>query len=119
MGVAMSFHMRSTSAFLVALVLYCCTLGVNCQLTSCGAASAGPVLNGIDIVDAFQAAKAGHSAVPQKGSPANNYTDSAGFTFYFISAANAASYKASPSSYPVGAGGYCGLAVSGGDPACG
>jgi len=118
MGIAAPRRYTMRAASLM-LVLFSSTV-VQSQLTSCGAATAGPVLNGVDIVATFTQAKAGTPTEPPvMGSAEYNFTDSEGFTFHFSSAANAASYSASPSSYPVGAGGYCGLAVSGGDPACG
>jgi hypothetical protein len=85
---------------------------------TCGDASLGPVLNGVDIVATFEAAKAGASIVPPAGSEEYSYTTDEGFVFWFESAANAATYADAPEAYPLGAGGYCGLAVSGNDPAC-
>ena len=43
-------------------------------------------------------------------------TDGEGFTFYFENEDNLEAFQAHKDSYPVGAGGYCGLAVSGQDP---
>jgi len=90
------------------------------QLTSCGAPSDGPVLNGIDIVATYNLAKSAQagSTPPVAGTSEYSYTDSEGFEFHFANANNQALFKANPKNYPVGAGGYCGLAVSGNDPMC-
>ncbi len=94
---------------------------VRSQIKSCGSPSDGPVLNGVDIVATYNMAKSGtaNSQPPVMGSSQFVYKDAEGFEFYFESDANRAAYKENSESFPVGAGGYCGLAVSGNDPACG
>merc|ERR1711934_94410 len=111
-----SHHKKMRTSFLFLLAFACTS---HAQLTGCGSPEAAPVLNGVDIVATFAQAKAGTpTAPPVMGSSTFNHTDSEGFVFHFSSADNAAAYAASPTSYPVGAGGYCGLSISGGDPAC-
>jgi len=97
------------------------TSGGGGGLTSCGDPSLGPVLNGVDIVATFKLAQAkSGTTAPVMGSSVYPYTNTdTGYSFYFATQANLDEYKASPESFPIGAGGYCGLAVSGGDPACG
>ncbi len=46
------------------------------------------------------------------------YKSDEGFEFWFSSQDNLKDYESNPDDFPIGAGGYCGLAVSGGDPAC-
>ena len=102
------------------------------------------VLDGIDVVDAFRgmfshslslslsqsinfyiydnqpstAAQSQDYHVPVKGSEEFVYKSDEGFEFWFSSQDNLKDYESNPDDFPIGAGGYCGLAVSGGDPAC-
>jgi hypothetical protein len=90
-------------------------------IDSCGAPSASaPVLDGIDLVAVYESLKAGDSVVPTENPGTNqySYTDPDGFKFLFSSQENLNKYTADPTAYPLGAGGYCALAVSGSDPAC-
>lgn len=95
------------------------TRGQDSTIASCSdPKTTGPVLNGIDIVETFTSAAAGNATVPPVGSEKFSYTDDEGFEWHFISQANMNSYLLDPSKYPIGAGGYCSLAISGNDPAC-
>ncbi|GMI34629.1 hypothetical protein TeGR_g11213, partial [Tetraparma gracilis] len=94
---------------------------LNGTIDSCGAPSASaPVLDGIDLVAVYESLKAGDSVVPSENPGTNqySYTDPDGFKFLFSSQENLNKYTADPTAYPLGAGGYCALAVSGSDPAC-
>lgn len=92
------------------------------DFTECGDPTAGAVMSGVDIVATYLNANASLSGAspqaPVMGSALYNYTSDEGFTFWFSSAGNVALYASSPETFPLGAGGYCGLAVSGNDPAC-
>ena len=69
-------------------------------------------------MDAFRAAQNNDYHVPLKGSANYVYKTSEGFEFWFSSQENQKAYETNPEDFQIGAGGYCGLAVSGGDPAC-
>ena len=114
----MKLSLASTASYLaLGMILLSSADG---QLTSCGSPSSGPVLNGVDGVATYNLAKSSQagSQPPIMGTSDNAFKDAEGFEFYFSSAENAALYKKNPENYPVGAGGYCGLAVSGNDPMC-
>ena len=100
---------------------------------ACGEPNKGPVLGGIDIVDAWaKALKARNATVsnqgprpphlaeapPLRGSAEHVFTTKDGFALHFSTKANRDAYAADPSKYPLGAGGYCGLGASGRDPRC-
>ena len=96
-------------------------IGEAVELTaeSCGAADVGPVVGGVDILETFRLAQANMtSEPPPMGLPRYNWTDEEGYTFYFLSQANADEFGANQNKYPLGSGGYCGLASSGIDPSC-
>ena len=106
---------------------------------ACGTPEAGPVLGGVDVVDAWAKALgaqnvpapppgapraapgralAGAEAPPLKGSAEHVYTTKDGFAFHFATPENRDAYALDPAKYPLGAGGYCGLGASGRDPRC-
>jgi len=100
---------------------------------ACGEPTKGPVLGGIDVVDAWaKALKARNATVsnqgprpppvaaapPLRGSAEHVFTTKDGFALHFATAANRDAYAADPSKYALGAGGYCGLGASGRDPRC-
>ena len=100
---------------------------------ACGEPTKGPVLGGIDVVDAWaKALKARNATVsnqgprlphvaeapPLRGSAEHVFTTKDGFALHFATEANKDAYAADPSKYPLGAGGYCGLGASGRDPRC-
>ena len=75
---------------------------------SCLGAAAGPVLSGYDVVAYFSLAD-GADAVA--GSAAHNAT-SGGYTFYFSTAANRATFETDPSAYAPQFGGFCAWGVA-------
>ena len=100
---------------------------------ACGEPNKGPVLGGIDIVDAWaKALKARNATAPSqgprlphmaeapplRGSAEHVFTTPDGFALHFATEANRDAYAADPAKYPLGAGGYCGLGASGRDPRC-
>ena len=100
---------------------------------ACGEPNKGPVLGGIDIVDAWaKALKARNATAPSqgprpppmaeapplRGSAAHAFATADGFALHFATEANRDAYAADPAKYPLGAGGYCGLGASGRDPRC-
>lgn len=106
---------------------------------ACGTPEAGPVLGGVDVVDAWAKALgaqngpapppgapraapgralAGAEAPPLKGSAEHVFTTKDGFAFHFATPENRDAYASDPTKYPLGAGGYCGLGASGRDPRC-
>ena len=100
---------------------------------ACGEPTKGPVLGGIDIVDAWaKALKARNATAPSqgprlphmaeapplRGSAEHAFTTQDGFALHFATEANRDAYAADPAKYPLGAGGYCGLGASGRDPRC-
>ena len=100
---------------------------------ACGEPNKGPVLGGIDVVDAWaKALKARNATVsnqgprpppmaeapPLRGSAEHVFTTEDGFALHFATEANRDAYAADPAKYPLGAGGYCGLGASGRDPRC-
>ena len=100
---------------------------------ACGEPTKGPVLGGIDVVDAWaKALKARNATVsnqvprpphmaeapPLRGSAEHVFTTKDGFALHFATEANKDAYAADPSKYALGAGGYCGLGASGRDPRC-
>ena len=100
---------------------------------ACGEPTKGPVLGGIDIVDAWaKALKARNATAPSqgprlphmaeapplRGSAEHAFTTKDGFALHFATEANKDAYAADPAKYPLGAGGYCGLGASGRDPRC-
>lgn len=116
----------SIASFGLLLVASSCTSALELTLGNasnlltdgCGAANLGPVLGGVDIVSAYAAAAAGSHIDPPMGSPQYRWQNLQGFFFHFTSRANLDAYSASPQSFPLGAGGYCGLACSGHDDSC-
>ena len=100
---------------------------------ACGEPTKGPVLGGIDVVDAWaKALKARNATAPSqgprlphmaeapplRGSAEHAFTTKDGFALHFATEANKDAYAADPAKYPLGAGGYCGLGASGRDPRC-
>ena len=100
---------------------------------ACGEPNKGPVLGGIDIVDAWaKALKARNATAPSqgprpphpaeapplRGSAEHAFATQDGFALHFATEANKDAYAADPAKYPLGAGGYCGLGASGRDPRC-
>ena len=100
---------------------------------ACGEPTKGPVLGGIDVVDAWaKALKARNATVsnqgprpphvaeapPLRGSAEHVFTTEDGFALHFATEANRDAYAADPAKYALGAGGYCGLGASGRDPRC-
>ena len=100
---------------------------------ACGEPTKGPVLGGLDVVDAWaKALKARNATAPSqgprlphvaeapplRGSADFKYTTKDGFALHFATEANKDAYAADPSKYALGAGGYCGLGASGRDPRC-
>ncbi|CAH0371991.1 unnamed protein product [Pelagomonas calceolata] len=100
---------------------------------ACGEPTKGPVLGGIDVVDAWaKALKARNATVsnqgprlphlaeapPLRGSAEHAFTTPDGFALHFATEANRDAYAADPAKYALGAGGYCGLGASGRDPRC-
>ena len=100
---------------------------------ACGEPTKGPVLGGIDIVDAWaKALKARNATAPSqgprlphmaeapplRGSAEHAFTTRDGFALHFATEANRDAYAADPAKYALGAGGYCGLGASGRDPRC-
>merc|ERR1719262_1705986 len=95
---------------------------------ACGEPTKGPVLGGLDVVDAWAKAlearnatahlPPGAAAPPLRGSAEHVFTTKDGFALHFATEANRDAYAADPSKYPLGAGGYCGLGASGRDPRC-
>ena len=100
---------------------------------ACGEPNKGPVLGGIDIVDAWaKALKARNATAPSqgprlphmaeapplRGSAEHVFTTQDGFALHFATEANRDAYAADPAKYALGAGGYCGLGASGRDPRC-
>jgi len=114
------------ATFSLLLVAPCCTSALELVLGNasslltegCGAANLGPVLGGVDIVSAYAAATAGARIDPPMGSSQYRWQNPEGFFFHFTSRENLDAYSASPKSFPLGAGGYCGLACSGHDDSC-
>ena len=95
---------------------------------ACGEPTKGPVLGGLDVVDAWAKALEARNATahlppmaaapPLRGSAEHVFTTKDGFALHFATEANRDAYAADPSKYPLGAGGYCGLGASGRDPRC-
>ena len=95
---------------------------------ACGEPTKGPVLGGLDVVDAWAKALEARNATarlphvaeapPLRGSADFKYTTKDGFALHFATEANRDAYAADPSKYALGAGGYCGLGASGRDPRC-
>ena len=95
---------------------------------ACGEPNKGPVLGGLDVVDAWAKALEARNATahlppvaaapPLRGSAEHVFTTKDGFALHFATEANKDAYAADPSKYPLGAGGYCGLGASGRDPRC-
>ena len=95
---------------------------------ACGEPTKGPVLGGIDVVDAWAKALEARNATarlphvaeapPLRGSAEHVFTTKDGFALHFSTKANRDAYAADPSKYALGAGGYCGLGASGRDPRC-
>lgn len=104
-----------STLYIVLQLLLTLTAGT---IDTCSPPSYGPVLNGVDVVSVFTSAISGNSTVPSIGSPELSYVDEEGFEWWFESSSNLEDFKSTPASYPLGAGGYCALAVSGNDPAC-
>jgi len=88
------------------------------NMIKCGTPSAGPVLNGLDLVETLKSLAYGNAPV-FANSTEHSYVDEDGFVFQFASEENKETYLANVDLYQIGAGGYCGFAVSGFDPACG
>ena len=86
---------------------------------TCGSPDSGPVLNGLDLVDTLKNVAFGNAPVFANSTDAVTYTDDDGFEFKFNSKENMQAYLDTPTLYQIGAGGYCGYAISGNDPACG
>ncbi|GMI48923.1 hypothetical protein TrCOL_g1814 [Triparma columacea] len=87
-------------------------------IDACSQPSSNPVLNGIDLVSVFESASKGNATIPVTGSKKFSFVDQEGFEWWFENQQNLDAYSSSPDSFPLGAGGYCALAVSGNDPAC-
>ena len=95
---------------------------------ACGEPTKGPVLGGLDVVDAWAKALEARNATahlppvaaapPLRGSAEHVFTTKDGFALHFATEANKDAYAADPSKYALGAGGYCGLGASGRDPRC-
>ena len=95
---------------------------------ACGEPTKGPVLGGLDVVDAWAKALEARNATahlppvaaapPLRGSAEHVFTTKDGFALHFSTKANRDAYAADPSKYALGAGGYCGLGASGRDPRC-
>jgi len=94
------------------------TPGNASALLTCGDPTLGPVLAGVDLVATFRLAEAGTLAAPTMGLPQYSWTTVNGYSFYFSSQETLDAYRASPDSFPLGAGGYCGYACSGHDSTC-
>lgn len=81
----------------------------------CGVPTAGPVLDGIDLVEAH--GLAGKNASLPRGVEAHAVT-AFGYRFLFVTDANAAAFRLDPTAYVPRYGGYCGVAMTGNDDCC-
>ena len=81
----------------------------------CGEPGAGPVLGGIDLVEA--AALAGHNVSLPRGTEAHG-VNAFGYRFLFASEANAEAFRSDPDAHVPRFGGYCGIAMTGHDQCC-
>jgi len=110
-----------SSLILLTFLVLPAPLAAQSTIDACGLPStSSPVLNGIDIVSVYEAAVNNTHVVPSEhmGTKSLSFTSEDGFVYYFESQSNLDKYTKSPSSFEIGAGGYCALAISGSDPAC-
>jgi hypothetical protein len=88
---------------------------VSAKPPQCGEPGAGPVLGGIDLVEA--SALAGQNASVPRGSEMHG-VNAFGYRFLFVSEANAAAFQSDPAAHVPRFGGYCGIAMTGHDDCC-
>ena len=110
-GAAMQGALHSVAAKMLLSLL----AAASAKPPQCGDPGVGPVLGGIDLVEA--STLAGQNVSVPHGSEMHG-VNAFGYRFLFVSEANAVAFQSNPAAHVPRFGGYCGIAMTGHDDCC-